>query len=570
MVKKLAALLSVLMLVMVLSGCGKKAWPDNAQIAEMAVMGELIPASEDMPTYPDTSNTVFRMFFDNTNSMRGFVNPTIGNQKKTAFVYSVDDAINVALQMLQAKDNGFRQTEGYILKADEKNILRWSEVDLNDELQAAFCSTRFGTTFYTGSEGRPGTLTENGVSVGPLSRLFRVGNIQGKEASATPFIDDGLTVIVSDLMEQGFNLDVIFQGIQTYFGQNPYAAAAVIGCSSEYKGNLSIPMFDGTGVSEITVHDYTGDAGYYFVIVGPVRLVEVYVENLEALLRKDHVENSTVIFRNCQDTQSVVSALSFEAVPDTMKNVSTKNLKDYYQDDVTNVLGSANTEGTVNAVSYKNIIVGNIDGNPSTAMGDIFQLAAMADVQKEASYALGIARLYALTEYSEDKEGTVSYAWTEYTGNELESLHVRGEIMKGEKCDWDKDGDPVIVIPEGKEVFYVRCSMEFKKGAVKDEAGVYCVVVPYVGTKAGASQTEALRELEKRSISQGDLDKALAVLEKRGGGYQWSEANADANVKKALCSTPNLVNLLNPLNNSAFESEQGAHYLTFIFDMQNR
>ena len=560
-IKITALLLSAALGLTIFTGCGKKGWPETSELAGLAMKSGIIPQTEAAVEYPDTSDTVFRMFFDNTNSMRGFVKPTIENQKKTAFVYSVDDAIDVASSMLKAQTNGFRSMEGYILKADQNNILRWFNVELNNELQARFCSTEF----YTGTDGRPGTLTENGVSVGPLSRLFRTGNIYGEEDKDTPFLSDGLTVIVSDLMEQNFDLDVLYEGVENYYKTNSAAATALIGCYSDYKGNMSVPMFSDNGTSETTIYDYEGQAGYYFFIVGPVNLVQEYVDGLQSRFDADNVRYDTVIFRNCADARLAVNALNFEAVPDTMDGV--KKLKDY-DNDITKVLGSANT--TEVSTYSNNVIVADIDGNTSSAMEDTFQISAMADAEEGVTYYIGDANVYSLN-YKEGKGGEDTVCeWVPCTGNALDSLNIRAEALSGEKVDYDADGDEVIVIPQGRNVYYVRCSLELKSGAIEDGVGVYAVVVPYNGKKKGKSQEEAFNDLMNRNISTGDFDRALSGLARQESGYQWSSEDQQTSAASALMCTPKLANLLNSLSNSAYTDKESMNYLTFIFDMSDR
>lgn len=560
-IKITALLLSAVLGLAIFTGCGKNGWPETSELAGLAMKSGIIPQTEATVEYPDTSDTVFRMFFDNTNSMRGFVKPTIENQTKTAFVYSVDDAIDVASSMLKAQTNGFRSMEGYILKADQNNVLRWFNVELNNELQARFCSTEF----YTGTDGRPGTLTENGVSVGPLSRLFRTGNIYGEEDKDTPFLSDGLTVIVSDLMEQNFDLDALYEGVENYYKTNSAAATALIGCYSDYKGNMSVPMFSDNGTSETTIYDYEGQAGYYFFIVGPVNLVQEYVDGVQSRFDADNVSYDTVIFRNCADARLAVNALNFEAVPDTMDGV--KKLK-AYDDDITKVLGSANT--TEVSTYSNNVIVADIDGNTSSAMEDTFQISAMADAEEGVTYYIGDASVYSLNyEEGKSEEDTVC-EWVPCTGNALDSLNIRAEALSGEKVDYDADGDEVIVIPQGRNVYYVRCSLELKSGAIEDGAGVYAVVVPYNGKKKGKSQEEAFNDLMNRSISTGDFDRALSGLARRENGYQWSSENQQTATASALMRTPKLANLLNSLSNSAYTDKESMNYLTFIFDMSDR
>lgn len=149
-------------------------------------------------------------------------------------------------------------------------------------------------------------------------------------------------------------------------------------------------------------------------------------------------------------------------------------------------------------------------------------------------------------------------------------MNIRAEALSGEKVDYDADGDEVIVIPQGRNVYYVRCSLELKSGAIEDGAGVYAVVVPYNGQKKGKSQEEAFNDLMNRNISTGDFDRALSGLARRESGYQWSSEDQQTSAASALMCTPKLANLLNSLSNSAYTDKESMNYLTFIFDMSDR
>lgn len=551
----------IALLAGLLTGCSHKKQVESSELINLIRDSDILPSSSETFEYANTSNTVYRMFFDNTNSMRGFVNPTIENRVKTAFVYSVDDAIDVASSMLKSQTNGFKQMEGYILKADESNILRWNKVELNDELQARFCST----AFYTGSEGRAGTLTEDGVSIGPLSRLFRPGNIEGHEEISSPFSDDGLTVIVSDLMEQNFDLDVLYQGVEDYYSKNSAAAVALLGCYSEYSGNMAVPVFSSNGTAEATISNYDGTAGYYFFIVGPVTLVETYVADLEICLERDDVAYDAVIFRNCPEPNQYASALSFEAIPDSMNGV--KNLDDY-NGDPANVLGSANTTNIIS--SAPNIVLGDIDSNTSMAMEDTFQLSAMADAQEGMNYTSSIVGLYSLQYIENEEDGITQTKWTPCPENAWDSLKVSAGLLTGKQVDYDEDGDEILVVPEGREVYMVQCSLTMRAGAIEDESAVYAVIVSYTGERPGSSQQDALERLMARSISTGDFDRALSSsLPQNGRDYLWN-GRSDSAAAQALQCTPKLSNLLNALNNSSYQDGENPNYLAFVFDLQDR
>ena len=106
-IKITALLLSAALGLTIFTGCGKKGWPETSELAGLAMKSGIIPQTEAAVEYPDTSDTVFRMFFDNTNSMRGFVKPTIENLGYELYdVQYVKEGKDYFLRIFIEKENG--------------------------------------------------------------------------------------------------------------------------------------------------------------------------------------------------------------------------------------------------------------------------------------------------------------------------------------------------------------------------------------------------------------------------------------------------------------------------------
>lgn len=271
------------------------------------------------------SGTILRLYYDDTQSMLGFVK---GNGGSNRFVYLLDAAIDEAFGMVNAPENGVAQVEAYTL-VDENpgdgasQELSWQQVDMTGTLRNFFMVD----SFYTGDHAghREGTLNhtyEDGTQgqMGPLARLFADG--------ATPFVSDGLTVLVTDLQEQGFDLNTLSSGLIAYCEQMPSAKVCIVAATSTYSGQLSAPVYSisGTGTSIASIDDYTGEAAFYYVIAGPANLVDSYCARIRQAMGDD-AEN--ILFTSfCTADASCGQPLTFTLAPNTMVGVTAADLAD--------------------------------------------------------------------------------------------------------------------------------------------------------------------------------------------------------------------------------------------------
>lgn len=275
-------------------------------------------------SHSSESGTIFRIYYDDTRSMMGFV--TVGDGNST-FVNLLDASVDQAIEMVDAKENGIKAVEAYTL-VDEipgdgvDQELNWTKIDAVGSLKNYFMAE----SFYTGSHDghRDGTLNhvdENGYSsqIGPLTRLFMDGN--------NPFAKDGLTVVVSDLQEQGFDLYTISTAIADYCKEVPAAEACIIACTGPFSGQISVPVFsnNNAGSAMVSVNDYEGEATFYYVITGPANLVDSYCAGIQSKMGNSP-DLTWATFRN-QDTV-YTKPLEFEMAPNTMAGVTSAELED--------------------------------------------------------------------------------------------------------------------------------------------------------------------------------------------------------------------------------------------------
>ena len=564
--KKTAALFMAVSMVftMVLSGCGTQEQSPSKHLQDSVI-------SEHQEIFDQQSGTIFRMYYDNTESMMGFVNPMIQEREKTSFVYSIDAAIDVASGMISAPANGIADAVGYALEADSSNILRWNKVEINDELQGQFCAK----SFYTGSGGgRLGTLTENGKVIGPLGRLFQNG--------ANPFAADGLTVIVSDLMEQGFNLDTLRDGIQQYFSENEYAAAIILGCTSEYVGNMSVPCFSGSsGTDIVTINNYDGPAAYYFLIVGPRNLAESYAQQLEERLDDSDVEFERASYYNSADINSTAAPLSFDLIEDTMKDVKSlegdaapkrreegrRGGDDDEEDEddksedgertLEDVWGSANTNGVS---AEGNAFAARVGRNSSPVFGNLIQLSAFADQPDDVESEIVSSTLYVYDEEAGD--------WKEGSKNEQSGYTLRMDSLEGPVTEINDSSK--MIAAEGREGVLLRCTLDFSEGSALDRSNTYRVEVQLNNHREKDGGEGSDDDLLEMSITTSDFDTSLSALAMdKQDEYNWKKSSKEAReaAASALVRTPKLNNLLNALSNLSYQPEkQQSQYVDFIFD----
>lgn len=294
---KIVSLLTALALLGgLLGGCGKSSRIETDSVAVQETTDPLLAEHQKQLEQLNSSYTKrltsnsqgveFHLYYDDTQSMLGFVEAANG---QNTFVTMLDKSIDCAKGML---NNGFSALKAYTLvdeiPGDKKNQeLNWTEVDIVGALQAQFLRSDFYTGSHTGH--REGTLTHagTGTKVGPLARLFLDGN--------DPFVKGTFTVVVTDLREQGFDLDDLVNGLLSYREAEPGAEICIVGCISDYTGELSVPAYSNSnaGADIASIDNYDGPAAYYYIMAGPTEQMDQYIGMLQDNMQDENLVYAT-------------------------------------------------------------------------------------------------------------------------------------------------------------------------------------------------------------------------------------------------------------------------------------
>lgn len=529
----------------------------------------------------DKAGTVFRIYYDNTRSMMGYVAVEDGNN---VYVNLLDAALDQATEMLDAGKNGLERMEAYVLTDPnpEDGInqeLAWTQIDAEGSLHNYFMTE----SFYTGShEGhREGTLDHvyaDGTvkKAGPLTRLFLDGN--------NPFAKDGLTVVVSDLMEQEFDLNTICDGIIEYCRKTEDAAVGIVACRSPFAGQLSVPVFSdtSTGSKMVSVEDYEGEAAFYYIITGPDNLVETYCDGIRKKTG-DPRQAVWCMFRRAGTSCHV--PLTFETVRNTMAGISDEAFgggetqapanarrqgEAFLNAHVYDVWGSANVNdltvlaGRENAFS---VTMGPGIGSCGS-FGNFILVSAYADLPKGLETVLGrdgaqkdvyriVPSEVCLYERNEQD-------WVLADKNVQGNVQIRFETVEGSLEEY-ATGDQLLAA--GRRVAYLRVLLDAgteKDGGLLKDNTDYLLTVP-IHMAMRAEPLADAGKLDAFSANVADYRVALEGLAGEDAQYFWPESSEEARQEAAVqfCRTPKLGLLTQRLENF-FGQETPVDYIAYV------
>lgn len=323
--KAVSLLVTASLLCGLLSGCGGSARSTASSAAAEEEDDLLLAWHQEQLDYLNSTykanhtassqNVEFHLYYDDTQSMLGFVQADNG---QNTFVNMLDEAVDCAKSML---NDGFSELKAFTLvdevPGDGRNQeLNWTEIDIIGSLQAQFMRSDFYTGGHTNH--RDGTLnrTDTGAQAGPLARLFMDGN--------NPFATGAVTVVVTDLREQGFNVDDLVDALLTYQNEEPTAEICIMACTSDYTGTISIPVYSNsnTGTDIVSIDNYEGPAAYYYIVAGPAQQVDQYTGALQ-----DKLQCDDLVCASFEDqTASQGEPLRFSLVKNTMEGKRTDDL----------------------------------------------------------------------------------------------------------------------------------------------------------------------------------------------------------------------------------------------------
>lgn len=621
--------------LMMLSGCRRSGERTTAvaESAELpAVAAEHADGLQDLQDAWDARNsdsgTTLRLYYDDTQSMMGFIK---GNGGGNRFVYLLDTAIDEAFGMVNAPENGVKGVEAYTLvdanPGDGINQeLSWQQVDMTGTLRNYFMVD----SFYTGDHAghREGTLNhtfEDGSvrQVGPLSRLFQDGG--------TPFVSDGLTVLISDLQEQGFDLNTLSSGLMDYCEQVESAKVCIVAATSAFSGQLSVPVYSisDTGTSIASIDNYTGDVPFYYIIVGPANLVDEYIARIQQAMGAD---SSNILFTSfCSLEASCGQPLSFTLAPNTMAGVSAADLAGdstsadasaeqqeqssstdrltvrtsveqngpqivqlravattrrrgesgtgLVSENIDKVWGSANINDLVPAPGQTNIFTALVGrGEEScSAFGTRAQIAAYADLAPGLSAGCGANHTAPADDtYWIDPQEIELYeyngtSWEAADANARGCISLRFETVDGPLQEYAVGTS---LLAENRHVAYLRIAIDgttVSQGGLFQDEGNYYLSVP-IHTSLDASLVNNTEQLEAMSADIAQYRAALDGLTKFGANYNWTASSEEARAAAAqqFRKTPKLKELVKSLSNyfCSIDMANEVQYLDVMFTIK--
>lgn len=574
--------------VLAMAGCG-------ARDAAAEAMGEAIPVEpidghqkelKELRALSEKTQektgTVFRIYYDNTRSMMGYVAVGDGNN---VYVNLLDAALDQATEMLDAGKNGLERMEAYVLTdlQPDNGIneeLAWTQVDVEGSLHNYFMTE----SFYTGShEGhREGTLDHtygDGTvkKAGPLTRLFLDGN--------NPFEKDGLTVVVSDLMEQEFDLNTICDGIIEYCRKTEDAAVCIMACKSPFAGQLSVPVFSdtSTGSKMVSVENYEGDAAFYYIITGPDDLVEAYCDGIR---KKTGEPKQAVWCLFCRPGTSCYAPLTFEAVRNTMAGITQEEFggtetetPDGFRRQGQEALldaplyavwGSANVNGLAAMDGRENAFCATMGPGMGScgAFGSRMLVSAYADLPEGLETAFGEEEkkpdAYRIVPSEACLYERNGQDWVLADKNVQKNVQIRFETVKG-PVEEHVTGDQLLAA--GRRVAYLRVMVDGsteKDGGLLKDGTDYLLTVPVHLAMRSAPPVDAAA-LDAFSANVADYRVALEGLAGENTQYFWLSSSEQARQEAAaqFCRTPKLGLLTQRLENF-FGQEAPADYIAYV------
>lgn len=608
------ALAACLAAGLLLTGCGRSRTPAAAPVELPDIAQQHAEGLAALQTAWDSrtsdSGTTLRLYYDDTHSMLGFVK---GNNGSNRFVYLLDAAIDQAFGMVNAPENGVEQVEAYTLvdSSPDDGVnqeLSWQQVDMSGTLRNFFMVDSFYTGDHTGH--REGTLNHTFADgtvaqMGPLARLFQDGS--------TPFADDGLTILVSDLQEQGFDLNTLSSGLLDYCKRVPSAKVCIVAAQSSFSGQLSVPVYSisGTGTDIASIDGYTGEVPFYYIIAGPANLVDSFCAGIRQTMGDD---SANILFTTFSTAEaSVGQPLDFSLAPNTMVNVTAADLAEgavsggadtddsapaedsdsgrrgarttsadgvshvvnlraplyarrgdsgLVSDNIDKVWGSANINSLAPAEGQTNIFTAVVGrGSEScSAFGSYAQMAAYAELGSGLSAACaqnGTAPAndtYWINPTEIELYEQTSSGWTAADSNALGCVDVRFETVDGPLEEYATGQS---LLAENRHVAYLRVRVDgttvSSGGLFKDDTAYY-LSVP-VHTSLNASTVTNADKLQEMSANLAQHRTALEGLSRTGANYNWTASTDEARAAAAaqFCKTPKLDELVKSLANY-FES----------------
>lgn len=475
----------------------------------------------------------FDIYIENVQALTGYT----ADAGRTEYQDSVQSAFTAASAMF-----GANSMTTHTL-TEESGELQWQQ-----DPDGRFRNALVAPDFYRDHE-----LPE----VGPLEQLFRGGQ--------SPFESEGLTAIVSNFSEPGFELSPLYQGIENYFDAYDHSAAAVIGFVSRFDGSVYIPTngYRAEGTT-FRVENFSGNLPAYIIVVGPEVSVREYVDRVTNIMTGQSIQCDYSLFTNSVHEREQAKPLRFVMVED----LKVRKLKEPTYTSFNSGTTTWNDDGTAFFLTY----------NGSETRGE--------SVMDNGNTAMCTQ----LTLVSENYDGKSEYGadwnlqvldkstgqWIDAGKNASDMVRLDARVVSGELVDTVADQD-VVILTSGNRQVCLRARLNFDTDSVLSRSDLYRLEVQLRLDQPGdpnyRNQTVgALTDYSITGVSYYQAISKLCALSHgnyafRGGNIRQGDREAAAD---ALQRTPNLEALLHNLetleNKYAFD-EVVIQYVDLVFNL---
>lgn len=473
------------------------------------------------------------IYIENVQALTGYT----AKAGRTEYQDSVQSAFTAASAMF-----GANAISAHTL-AEESGELQWQQ-----EQDGKFRNALVAPDFY-----QDHALPE----VGPLEQLFRGGQ--------SPFQKEGLTAIVSNLSEPGFELSPLYQGIENYFDAFDHSAAAVVGFVSRFDGDVYIPT-NGYSMegSTFRVENFSGNLPAYIIVVGPEISVREYVSRVTDIMSGQSIQCNYSLFTNDVHEREQAMPMRFAMVED----LKVRKLKEPTYTSFNSGTVTWNDEGTAFFLAYNGSETRGAgvteDGN--TAM--CTQLTLVSENYDGKSDITGDWDLQVL-----DKS---TGQWVDAGKNARDMVQLGTGVISGELVDTVADQD-VVILTSGNKQVCLRARLNFDTDSVLSRGDLYRLEIRIRLDQPGdpnyRNQTVgALLDYSITGVSYYQAISKLCTLSHgnyafRGGSIRQEDREAAAD---AMQRTPNLDSLLHnleTLENKYTFDETVIQYVDLIFNL---
>lgn len=402
--------IAALLIAMLFGGCGQTEVPVPEE--ELKAHNELLKEwDEDYQNYQDELAAQRELlkeenkgkkrynanfYYDNTKSMMGFVNTPLA--VTSPYVDLIRESGNILKAAAYIDPSGI---SAYRLKKGDL-YLEWMECSLSSEIMAGF--TKVNGNMYTASD-EEGSLERkaDGVPIGPLSMLF--SNEEGIDPSA-------ITIIVTDMLEQGFEYDSMLERINQYMDCESDFGVAVLGAYSDYFGDVTFTSYANQGLAEVTVRNFDRRRAFFVIVLGPAEGVLQYYQDMSGECERLFGEWGSFYCDNRE-----VSEAEQEIIPVPIQ-LRGFELQDSLYDkadveeqrklaDKGQVLGSLNLNGsqlTKDETEYKNAFLIEKSNLLSFSTDDFILLCSLMDNSFQPEKQAVVYQQYPVSAESEEEE----------------------------------------------------------------------------------------------------------------------------------------------------------------------